>query len=168
MCIFSPLISMVSAHASFPGAPTHLSQVCVQLHEEDVREYNGRDHDRPRDCRLSRYVASLCVPIVESDCPVGRDHQRHRKIMNPAFSAAHLRTFLPLFQRIGTKVSRRPIYDVLPCRYSPSQMVEQWKTDLSGAERMSMVVNKWLSRATMDIIGEGASVHCSPRAARSG
>ncbi|TFK80428.1 cytochrome P450 [Polyporus arcularius HHB13444] len=69
---------------------------------------------------------------------LGRDHQRHRKIMNPAFSAAHLRTFLPLFQRIGTK------------------MVEQWKTDLSGAERMSMVVNKWLSRATMDIIGEAA------------
>ena len=35
---------------------------------------------------------------------LGKDHQRHRKIMNPAFSAAHLRTFLPLFQRIASKV----------------------------------------------------------------
>ena len=35
---------------------------------------------------------------------LGKDHQRHRKIMNPAFSAAHLRTFLPLFQRIAGKV----------------------------------------------------------------
>ncbi len=34
----------------------------------------------------------------------GKDHQRHRKIMNPAFSAAHLRCFLPLFQRIASKV----------------------------------------------------------------
>ncbi|KAI0712966.1 cytochrome P450 [Cerioporus squamosus] len=69
---------------------------------------------------------------------LGKDHQRHRKVMNPAFSAAHLRTFLPLFQRIGTK------------------LVEQWKTDISGAEPMNMLVNKWLSRTTMDIIGEAA------------
>ncbi len=87
--------------------------------------------------------------------------------MNPAFSAAHVRTFLPLFQRIGAMVSHRSIQNVLPCRYSPSQMVEQWKTDLSGAERMNILVNKWLSRATMDIIGEGVPVRMS-RVPRSG
>ncbi|KAI0712968.1 cytochrome P450 [Cerioporus squamosus] len=65
---------------------------------------------------------------------LGKDHQRHRKIMNPAFSAAHLKSFLPLFQRIGTKAS------------------QQWKADLSGTEQLNMLVNKWLSRATMDII----------------
>ena len=43
---------------------------------------------------------------------LGKDHQRHRKIMNPAFSAAHLRTFLPLFQRIAGKV--RPILASCP------------------------------------------------------
>ena len=36
-------------------------------------------------------------------------------------------------------------------------MVEQWKTDLSGTEKMTMMINKWYSRATLDIIGEGTS-----------
>ena len=35
---------------------------------------------------------------------LGEDHQRHRKIMHPAFSAPQLRNFLPLFQRIAGKV----------------------------------------------------------------
>lgn len=45
-------------------------------------------------------IAATCLDFLLS----GKDHQRHRKIMNPAFSAAHLRTFLPLFQRIASKV----------------------------------------------------------------
>ncbi|KAI0712960.1 cytochrome P450 [Cerioporus squamosus] len=69
---------------------------------------------------------------------LGKDHQRHRKIMNPAFNSSYLKTFLPLFQRISTK------------------MVEQWKAELSRTEQMDVMVNKWLSRATMDIIGEAA------------
>ena len=34
-------------------------------------------------------------------------------------------------------------------------MVEQWKAELSGSEQMVVMVNKWLSRATLDIIGQG-------------
>lgn len=34
----------------------------------------------------------------------GAMHQRHRKVMNPAFSTSHLRTFIPLFQRATSKV----------------------------------------------------------------
>ena len=40
----------------------------------------------------------------------GEDHQRHRKIMHPAFSAPQLRTFLPLFQRIAGKVRRTAFF----------------------------------------------------------
>ncbi|KAI0745029.1 cytochrome P450 [Earliella scabrosa] len=66
----------------------------------------------------------------------GADHQRHRKIMNPAFSAAHLRTFLPLFQSFASKLS------------------DMWKTELTSNGEMTLMVNKWLSRVTLDIVGE--------------
>ncbi|TBU30182.1 cytochrome P450 [Dichomitus squalens] len=69
---------------------------------------------------------------------LGKDHQRHRKIMNPAFSAAHLRTFLPLFQRVAGKLS------------------EKWKADLMATGELNTMLNTWLSRATLDVIGEAA------------
>ncbi|KAI0829924.1 PAH-inducible cytochrome P450 monooxygenase PC-PAH 4 [Trametes gibbosa] len=68
----------------------------------------------------------------------GKAHQRHRKIMNPAFSASHLKSFLPLFQRITSK------------------LVEKWKTELSTAPELFPFINNWMSRATLDIIGEAA------------
>lgn len=36
----------------------------------------------------------------------GEDHSRHRKIMNPAFTASQLRSFLPFFRQSATKVCR--------------------------------------------------------------
>ncbi|KAM5543175.1 hypothetical protein V8D89_003049 [Ganoderma adspersum] len=69
---------------------------------------------------------------------LGKTHQRHRKIMNPAFSAAHLRTFLPLFQRIASKLA------------------DMWKGELMATGELNAMLNRWLSRATLDIIGEAA------------
>ncbi|KAI0743376.1 cytochrome P450 [Daedaleopsis nitida] len=66
------------------------------------------------------------------------DHNRHRKIMNPAFGPAHLRSFLPLFQRIGAKVT------------------EKWKSDLAASDDTEVMMNRWLSRATLDIVGQAA------------
>ncbi|TBU53791.1 cytochrome P450 [Dichomitus squalens] len=68
----------------------------------------------------------------------GHDHQRQRKIMNPAFSVPQLRSFLPLFQRIATKLSNK------------------WKGELMATGELSLLLNKWLSRATLDVIGEAA------------
>ena len=42
--------------------------------------------------------------LFTADCGTGTSHQRHRKVMNPAFTAQQLRTFLPLFRRASTKV----------------------------------------------------------------
>ncbi|EIW62974.1 PAH-inducible cytochrome P450 monooxygenase PC-PAH 4 [Trametes versicolor FP-101664 SS1] len=66
----------------------------------------------------------------------GADHQRHRKVMNPAFSAPQLRSFLPLFQRITGKLT------------------EKWKRDLAGSSELETAVNEWFSRTTLDIIGQ--------------
>ncbi|KAL7281118.1 hypothetical protein ACG7TL_004426 [Trametes sanguinea] len=68
----------------------------------------------------------------------GQVHQRHRKLMNPAFSTAQLRSFLPLFQSVTYKV------------------VDKWKSDLSSKKDMDLFVNQWLSRAALDIIGAAA------------
>ncbi|PIL27013.1 cytochrome P450 [Ganoderma sinense ZZ0214-1] len=69
---------------------------------------------------------------------LGEDHHRHRKIMHPAFSAPQLRSFLPLFQRIAGKLS------------------EKWKGELVATGELELMMNKWLSRATLDVIGEAA------------
>ncbi|OSD01334.1 PAH-inducible cytochrome P450 monooxygenase PC-PAH 4 [Trametes coccinea BRFM310] len=68
----------------------------------------------------------------------GIDHQRHRKIMNPAFSSAQLRSFLPLFQSTAYK------------------LVDRWKSELASAPTLETKVNTWLSRVTLDIVGEAA------------
>ncbi|KAJ3010757.1 hypothetical protein NUW54_g2381 [Trametes sanguinea] len=68
----------------------------------------------------------------------GSDHQRHRKIMNPAFSSSQLRSFLPLFPRTAYK------------------LVDCWKLELASTQSQEIRVNTWLSRAALDIVGEAA------------
>ncbi|KAI0755301.1 cytochrome P450 [Daedaleopsis nitida] len=65
----------------------------------------------------------------------GTQHQRQRKVMNPAFSAQHLRTFIPLFQRTTGKV------------------IQKWWNLISENPNGVILVNKWLSRSALDIIG---------------
>lgn len=68
------------------------------------------------------------------------DHQRHRKIMNPAFGATQLRTFLPVFRRSAARLSQK------------------WKDMIQLGEKSYglMNVNETLSRMTLDVIGEVA------------
>ncbi|KAI0743400.1 cytochrome P450 [Daedaleopsis nitida] len=72
--------------------------------------------------------------------PTQESHQRHRKSMNPAFSLTHLRTFVPVFRRLSNKLA------------------DKLKEELSNSStgETDVMVNKWLSRATLDIIGETA------------
>ncbi|KAG2067610.1 cytochrome P450 [Suillus decipiens] len=69
------------------------------------------------------------------------DHQRHRKIMSPAFSAAQLRTYLLVFRRLATRLSQK------------------WKDMIQLGEKSDKClvnVNDTLSRMTLDVIGETA------------
>ncbi|KAK7439362.1 hypothetical protein VKT23_017586 [Stygiomarasmius scandens] len=70
----------------------------------------------------------------------GETHQRHRKALNPAFSASQLKTFLSLFQR------------------STSRLADKWQTELFAQSKDSKVINisRWLPRVTLDVIGESA------------
>ncbi|KAK0222859.1 cytochrome P450 [Armillaria nabsnona] len=67
----------------------------------------------------------------------GSVHQRHRKVMNPAFSAAQLRTFLSLFQQSANKFSQK-------------------LTDMAEGGQSNINITLWLGKLTLDIIGESA------------
>ncbi|CDO77274.1 hypothetical protein BN946_scf184753.g24 [Trametes cinnabarina] len=74
-----------------------------------------------------------------------QDHARIRKIMNPAFTASQLRSFLPLF------------------RGSAQKLGQKWKELLQASPETSETINvlSWLARCTLDVIGEvGFDVQC--------
>ncbi|KAF9528519.1 cytochrome P450 [Crepidotus variabilis] len=70
----------------------------------------------------------------------GDIHRRQRKVMLPGFGAPESKGLVPIFQRVA------------------SQLTEQWNDILASSPDQSAVVNvsKWLSRATMDCLGEAA------------
>ncbi|TFK50064.1 cytochrome P450 [Heliocybe sulcata] len=73
----------------------------------------------------------------------GEEHRRQRKVMLPAFGGPESRALFPVF----TKISQ--------------ELVARWKDTISqeaSADSGSVIFNipKWLSRATLDAIGEAA------------
>ncbi|KAI0633713.1 PAH-inducible cytochrome P450 monooxygenase PC-PAH 4 [Trametes polyzona] len=98
--------------------------------------YHKRASNFPKKPSQNHMSYLLGGPSIVSD--EGDAHLRHRKNMNPAFSAAHLRSFLPLFQRITAK------------------LVGMWKAELAAAPEADSNVNNWLSRTTLDIVGQAA------------
>ncbi|KAK0239393.1 cytochrome P450 [Armillaria nabsnona] len=70
----------------------------------------------------------------------GQDHVRQRKVMNPAFGFPETKSYIPIFSSCAEK------------------MVQKWIeliTDDNGQSTVIEVTN-WLSRATLDAIGEAA------------
>jgi hypothetical protein len=92
----------------------------------------------------------------------GLDHKRHRKILTPAFGAAEMRALLPAFREVVQRVCRMLwiawfLIGVLTCILC-FQMVTLWREHIesTGKTNEVMDVSSWLSRATLDIIGEVA------------
>ncbi|KAK0204382.1 cytochrome P450 [Desarmillaria ectypa] len=106
------------------GDPKGLQHV---LHGSGYRYTKPLDSDYNTSMLFGRGLATVA----------GSTHQRHRKVMNPAFSAAQLRTFLSLFQRSAKKFSGKLI-----------DVVEEGQSSINIAP--------WLGKLTLDIIGESA------------
>ncbi|KAL4255425.1 cytochrome P450 family protein [Pleurotus pulmonarius] len=64
-------------------------------------------------------------------------HQRHRKVMNPVFTAQQLRGFLPVFQTVA------------------SRMTQKLKDQIQNGEKSFNIIS-WLGRCTLDAIGTAA------------
>jgi cytochrome P450 len=67
-------------------------------------------------------------------------HKRQRKVMLPGFGAPESKSFVPIFRRVA------------------SELTAQWTDILASSPDQSAIINvaAWLSRATMDSIGEAA------------
>ena len=74
--------------------------------------------------------------------------------MNPAFSAQQLKEFLPLFQRTIGKVFTIACLRRLVCA-EIVKVVEKWKAEINGEPDAVILVDKWLARSALDIVGEG-------------
>ncbi|KAK0470301.1 cytochrome P450 [Desarmillaria tabescens] len=106
------------------GDPKGLQHV---LHGSGYRYPKALDSDYNTAMLFGRGIVTVAGSI----------HQRHRKVMNPAFSAAQLRTFLSLFQRSAKKFSGKLI-------------------DIVEGGQSSINMAPWLGKLTLDIIGESA------------
>jgi len=69
----------------------------------------------------------------------GDTHKRHRKVMSPAFAGNRIKALFPVFQRIANRLQHKWRKEVIA-------------SDPSGQPVIN--VHKWLSRTTLDIIGE--------------
>ncbi|KAJ8584424.1 cytochrome P450 [Rhizopogon salebrosus TDB-379] len=70
----------------------------------------------------------------------GDNHKRHRRVMLPGFGAPESKAFLPLFKGCAESMS------------------DKWMDIINNSEEWSVEFNipAWLSRATLDAIGEAA------------
>ncbi|KAI3609923.1 cytochrome p450 [Moniliophthora roreri] len=104
---------------SDPRAISHI------LHEHAV------DYPATRDIRkLYELIFGRGVLWV-----VGDEHKRHRRLLSPAFSLSHMKSFIPLFQEYAKKLS------------------DKWNTEIQQGTQIIDVVT-WSQKVTLDIIGE--------------
>ncbi|OJA08988.1 hypothetical protein AZE42_09934 [Rhizopogon vesiculosus] len=74
----------------------------------------------------------------------GDDHKRHRKVLSPGFGAPEAKALLPLFNGCAESMSNK------------------WMEVITNSKEQSVMINvpAWLSRATLDAIGEAAFDVC--------
>jgi hypothetical protein len=84
--------------------------------------------------------------------------------MNPAFSAPQIRALLPVFQNSASKV-QHCLGSNISWTDSDSgqhQLAQIWKEDVVSSGQAVVNVMEWLSRTTLDNIGEGMRGYYTP------
>ncbi|TFK74528.1 cytochrome P450 [Pluteus cervinus] len=89
----------------------------------------------PERTEISRILMGRGLLWADGDI-----HRRQRKVMLPGFGAPESKAFVPIFRKVG------------------SELTAQWNDILASSKDQSAVLNvaSWLSRTTMDSIGEAA------------
>ncbi|PPQ81273.1 hypothetical protein CVT25_015057 [Psilocybe cyanescens] len=100
--------------------------------------YHYPKPDFVRDSLASMTAGHNGLLVVE-----GADHKRQRKILTPAFSAAHIKSLSPIFWDKATELRDIWLTEV------DSASVDPGRED--SVSRIDVLV--WLGRATLDIIG---------------
>ncbi|GAA5876297.1 hypothetical protein JCM16303_007090 [Sporobolomyces ruberrimus] len=88
----------------------------------------------------------------------GDDHRRQRRIMQPAFSPAHIRALGPVFfehayrlREIWTNLVKTGADDEKA--FASTESFEEYKKKKQNQEEATLDIMPWLSRLTLDIIG---------------
>ncbi|KAJ8509305.1 hypothetical protein ONZ45_g8509 [Pleurotus djamor] len=98
--------------------------------------YNTSGYRYPNRADIDQITRNMTGPGIL--WASGKTHQRHRRVMNPAFTAQQLRGFLPLFQQTASRLTLK------------------WKDQLQGNTPTVLNVSQWLARATLDAVGKAA------------
>ncbi|KAJ3903071.1 cytochrome P450 [Lentinula edodes] len=121
-------------------ASTYFSEDMLMVADPKALQYvtvtSGYRFPKPEDVRqITAFLMGRGILNAE-----GVIHNRHRKALNPAFSAKQLRQFLGLFQR------------------STGRLVGNWQEELGNSASEGSVINvtKWLPKITLDVIGQSA------------
>lgn len=101
----------------------------------------------------------------------GEDHRRHRKILAPAFGAPEAKALFAVHLR-GAEAVRCCVprsWKVSSLQPTVLQLAAKWRDMLSAMGEQSAVLNAaaFISRATLDVIGEGIFPLSFYRAVRS-
>ncbi|KAK4051461.1 hypothetical protein OIV83_002945 [Microbotryomycetes sp. JL201] len=117
---------------------------------------NARAYDYPKPSQVRGELARILgrgVLFAE-----GEDHKRQRKVMNPAFAPSHLRDMLPTFFEYSYKLRDKwlelvnlPVQDD---RAHKDDAAAQTYLDQKPEGENVIEVSHWLSRATLDVIGD--------------
>jgi hypothetical protein len=88
---------------------------------------------------------------------LGADHKRHRKILAPAFASTETKSYIPIFHQTAQKVKLIDILHFIGITYGLVQLCNKWKDIIKerGKGQVTIEVSRWLSRATLDAIGQG-------------
>lgn len=89
----------------------------------------------PERTEISRVLMGRGLLWADGDV-----HKRQRKVMLPGFGAPESKAFLPIFRKVA------------------AELTQQWSDIVASSPGQSAVLNvaSWLSRATMDSVGEAA------------
>lgn len=94
-------------------------------------------YDFPKPAWLRAFSRAFLGPDIV--CSEGNDHKRQRKVISPAFGHTEVRALFPVFRSVAVNLGNKWHDIVQDC-----------------SDKTCIDVHDWLSRATLDAIGEAA------------
>ncbi len=89
----------------------------------------------------------------------GEQHRRQRKMLNPLFSAKHLREMTPIFTGIIHKVRSTAAPDVYHRSHCTTAQLEDAITARVKDSVQEIDVLNWMGRTALELIGQGGLGH---------
>ncbi|PPQ88993.1 LOW QUALITY PROTEIN: hypothetical protein CVT25_005092 [Psilocybe cyanescens] len=112
------------------------------------------DYVWSRNIHLNWSVHTLFKGLSSSD-PLftGDEHRRHRRMLNPVFSSAHMRQMVPIFYEVSHKASASMNHMLLYLTDDHAQVKDVFLNKVKNGPQEVDVVN-WMTRLALELIGQ--------------